>query len=306
MSLNILVTGGAGFIGSNLIDSFISQNYDVSVLDNLSSGSINNINTKAVFHKISIEEKDKIFKLFSEDKFEIVFHLAAVPAISSSREKALKEFQTTITGIINLLKAASKIKLKKFIYFSSAAVYSQNAKLPIIENSQTDPISYYGLSKFVGECLVLQLCKINKIPYIIFRPANVYGPRQRTDGEGGAITSFIGQLSSNQNIKINGNGKKTRDFIFVDDVINACMLAIKSNLSGVFNLGTSKETSIIDLAKHLQEITNKAVPIKFLNDKEGEIQNSSLDSQKIKGFGWVPKTDLENGLKITWKYFSAL
>lgn len=300
----ILVTGGAGFIGSHLVDALVTEGYRVSVLDNLSTGTIENLNKKAIFYNYSICDKEKIAKLFKQNNFDVIFHLAAIPSVASSNKEALIEFTTTITGIFNLFQAIPKIKFKKFVYFSSAAVYSQNAKIPIVESGEINPISYYGLSKLTGEFLVNNLSKIYNIPYIIFRPANVYGPRQRTDGEAGVVATFIGNLLNGQNQKIFGNGKKTRDFIFVRDVISACLLAANKNLTGIYNLGTTKQTYIGDLAKQLQNIANKKVPIKKLKDKVGEVEHSSLNSKNIKQLGWLPKINLEDGLKSTWEYFN--
>lgn len=304
MTSKVLVTGGAGFIGSHLVDVLIKEGLSVSILDNLSTGSAKNLNKKATFYKFSIDEKEKVGNLLKGNKFHYIYHLAAEPTVVSTLKKSTREFQTTINGIINLLSQGKIKDLKKFIYFSSAATYSKNTDLPVSETGSINPISYYGLSKLTGEFLTKTLASTNNISWVIFRPANVYGPRQRTNGEAGVIASFIGDLSKGQQIKIFGNGKKTRDFIFVNDIVNACLLAVKKDLSGIYNLGTTKQTSIIDLTKKLQKIADKNTSIKFLKNRDGEIHNSSLDSKKIRRLGWLPRINLDQGLETTWKYFN--
>lgn len=306
MAYRALVTGGAGFIGSNLVDALISKGYIVSIVDNLSTGFSKNLNKKAKFYKLSVTEKNEIGDLLNREKYDYIFHLAAEPAVGSTLEKSIREFKTTITGINNLLPIANRNNLKKFIYFSSAATYNQDAKLPIKETEYLNPISFYGLSKLIGELTVKCLATIKEIDYVIFRPANVYGPRQRIDGEGGVIATFIGNLLKEQNITIFGNGKKIRDFIHVSDITKASILAIENNLSGIYNLGTAKQTSIAELAKYIQVVANKKTKIEFSDNRSGEIQNSSLDFQKINQFGWMPQTSLPKGLKNTWDYFIKL
>ncbi|NOY61091.1 MAG: NAD-dependent epimerase/dehydratase family protein, partial [Calditrichaeota bacterium] len=299
----ILVTGGAGFIGSNIVDAYIAAGHDVVVLDNLSTGRIKNLNKKAEFAQLDIQ--DDLSALFSKHKFDIVNHHAAQMDVRRSVEDPIFDARTNVLGFINILQNCAKSGVKKVIFASSGgAIYGEQDYFPADENHKTQPYSPYGITKLVGEKYLFFYNLTYNLNYVVLRYANVYGPRQNPHGEAGVVAIFIKKLLDGEQPFINGNGEQTRDFVFVRDVVKANVLALDYEQSDIFNVGTGVETNVNQLYQAINKLTGKNMPEKHAPAKEGEQMRSVVDHSKIQTvLGWTQDYNLEQGLKETVEYF---
>src|SRR4030067_654229 len=249
--MNILITGGAGFIGSNAADRFIREGHQVIVVDNLTTGKLKNLNPKAKFYKIDIKNREGLEGIFKENKIDIINHHAAQMDVRKSVDDPIYDADVNILGSLNLLQLAVKHKIKKFIFASTGgAVYGEQDYFPADEKHPQNPLSPYGISKLSLE-KYLYFYKITyNLDYTILRYANVYGPRQDPHGEAGVVAIFIQKMLNKEQPIINGNGEQTRDFVYVGDVVEANILAMENNpeldsgTDNIFNIGTSIETSV--------------------------------------------------------------
>ena len=295
--MKILLTGGAGFIGSHLVEGYIKNDHNVIVVDNLFHPVKNfkQIIKKTKLYKADICDFDYLKKIFKKEKPQAINHHAAQSSISS---KGINLFKTNVLGTLNLLKLSKEYKVKKFIFASSAAVYGHAKSFPIKEESIIQPISEYGISKASAEYYI-NLFK-DDFNTIIFRYSNVYGPRQDSTAEGGVISIFSENIKKGKQCLIFGNGKQTRDFINVKDVVNANLKALKLKKSDTFNISTAKETSIIKLLELFYTTPPRgAAPpggkkqVKYLKERAGEIRKSLLDNSKAKkNLFWRPRASL--------------
>jgi len=290
----IIVTGGAGFIGSHLVDALIKKGHDVLVLDNLSTGKKENINPQAEFFEVDLRDFNKIRPLF--DDVDFVFHEAALPRIPLSIEKPKETNDINIGGTINVLVAAKEAGVKKFIYASSSSALGGNAKLPMRENDVCQPLNPYALQKYVGELYCKIFSDIYKLPTVSLRYFNVYGPRQPREGSYVPVIGiFLTQKKQGKPLTITGDGEQTRDFTEISDVVRANILAMESNKVGrgeVINIGAGKNYSINEIAKMIGgEITSIPLP-------PGEMRDTLADISRAKELlGWEPRVSLEEGIK---------
>ncbi len=301
----VLVTGGAGFIGSHLVDALIERNYQVVVIDNLSTGKKENLNKKAKFYKIDICSQ-KISQIFKKEKPEVVFHFASQVDVRKSIKDPILEAKINILGSLNLIQNFIQIpQCRKFIFASSGgAIYGEADLIPTPETHPENPQSPYGITKLTIEKYLYFYKKIYGLNYISLRLANVYGPRQNSEGEAGVVAVFCNKMIFGGQPIINGSGYQTRDFVYVKDVIEACVLALKKNKVGIFNIGTGKETTINTIFKKLKKLTGSNCKKIHGPEKPGELKRSCLDYSKAKKeLNWVPKYNLEEGLKETIKWF---
>ena len=300
----ILVTGGAGFIGSNLVDALILEGHEVSLIDNFMTGNKKNVSPKV---KLIVRDvREDLNSLFSEGNFDYVYHLAAQANVRKSLENPVEDAKINIIGSLNLIDNCVKYKVKKFIFSSTGgAIYSKTAQVPCNEDSEIKPESPYGLAKWTVENYLRIMKDTRKLNYCILRYSNVYGPRQDAKGEAGVVSIFVDKLLKNEDLIVFGNGEQTRDFVFVKDVVNANLLAIKNNLEGVFNVGTGKEISVNELAKILLKLTNKKSKIVYGPAIKGELLRNALNAGKLVGKGWKISYKLEKGLKETVEWFSG-
>lgn len=291
---NVLITGGAGFIGSHLGDLLIKNNYNVFVVDNLSSGFDYNLNKKVKFFNLDINSP-QLENIFKENKIDYVVHFAAQASVSSSIKNPTEDATENILGSINVLKNSKKYGVKKFITASTAAVYGVPEYLPVDEVHDTTCLSFYGLSKLTMEKYI----ELFGIDYIIFRFANVYGPRQSAHGEAGVVAIFADKMKNNKDITIDGDGEQTRDFVYVNDIAEICLKAIESNVKNeIINVSTNKAISINTLFKIMSEKYNYEKAPQHAPERIGDIKHSVLDNKKCqKLFGTVPQTSVENGLQ---------
>lgn len=297
--MKILVTGGAGFIASNLTDALIEEGHSVFVLDNLSSGFEKNINPKAVFVKADIRD-NSLSKLFEKEKFDIVNHHAAQMDVRRSVADPAFDADTNIIGTLNLLQNSVKFKIKKFMFASTGgAIYGEQEYFPADEKHPTAPLSPYGISKLAVEKYLFFYKVQYDLKYTILRYANIYGPRQNPHGEAGVVAIFSKKLLNGEQPVINGNGKQTRDYTFVKDVVKANLLTLNDKSSDIYNVGTGKETDVNELFNKMNKIIGKGQIEKHGQAMPGEQLRSVITSEKLKQkFGWSPSTLLEEGLKI--------
>jgi UDP-glucose 4-epimerase len=301
----ILITGGAGFIGSHLVDKLINENYKVIIVDNLSTGKKENINLKAKFYKLDILNP-KIFEVFKKEKPEIVFHLAAQVNVRKSVEDPINDAKINILASLNILEACRKFNVKKIIFSSSGgAIYGETKIIPTPENYLPNPESPYGIAKLIVEKYLDFYKKVYGLDYIVLRFANVYGPRQDPKGEAGVVSIFIEKIFKGERPVIFGSGKQTRDFIYVDDIVSALIKSISyKGKETIFNVGTGIETSVNQLFKLISKILGaKTKPI-YASPKPGELKRNCLNISKIKKeLKWQPKYNLEKGFKETISEF---
>lgn len=291
---NVLITGGAGFIGSHAVDLLIDKGYNVFVVDNLSSGFNSNLNSKATFYNLDINSPD-LENVFKENKIDYVFHFAAQASVSYSTQNPTGDATENILGSINVLKFSKKYGVKKFIISSTAAVYGVPEYLPVDEIHNTVCLSFYGLSKLTME----KYTQLFGIDYIIFRFANVYGPRQSAHGEAGVVAIFADKMKNDQGITIDGDGEQTRDFVYVSDIAKVCLNAIQGNIKNeIINVSTNKAISINKLFDIMADKFNyKKTPI-HSEERFGDIKHSILDNKKCRELlGFAPATPIEDGLK---------
>jgi UDP-glucose 4-epimerase len=300
----ILVTGGAGFIGSHLVDKLLEKGYSVAIVDNLSTGRRTNLNKEAKFYKTDIQDS-RISKIFAKEKLDAVFHYAAQISVRESVKDPLKDARTNILGSLNILENCKKFGVKKIIFSSSGgAIYGDTDVFPTLESAKEVPLSPYAIAKLSAEKYLYYYYKFFSLDFVSLRFANIYGPRQNSKGEAGVIAIFSEKMLSKQQPVINGTGLQTRDFVYVKDVVDASILALEKNETGVFNLGTAKETDINTIFIKLKELIKSDFEEVHGPAAEGESERSCLDYSLIKQtFGWEPKYDLEKGLQETVDYF---
>ena len=304
--MKILVTGGAGFIASQIADAFINEGHQVVILDDLSTGFEKNINPKAKFIKANICDKN-LAELFEKEKFDVVNHHAAQLDVRRSVRDPEFDATTNILGTINLLQNCVKYNVKKFMFASTGgAVYGEQDYYPADEQHNTKPKSPYGISKLAVEKYLFFYNSEYKLNYTILRYANIYGPRQNPFGEAGVVAIFSTRLLKGEQPIINGDGKQTRDYVFVGDVVKANVITLNDNNSDIYNIGTGIETDVNQLFNYLNKITNANKDEKHGPAAPGEQMRSVITSEKIfNKFGWRPTTKLEDGLKATVDFFKS-
>jgi len=304
--MKILVTGGAGFIASQIADAFINEGHKVFILDNLSTGFEKNINPKAVFLKADICDKN-ISEFFEKEKFDAVDHHAAQMDVRRSVADPAFDANANILGTINLLQNSIKYGVKKFIFASTGgAVYGEQEYFPADEKHPQAPLSPYGISKLAVEKYLYFYKAQYNLNYTILRYANIFGPRQNPFGEAGVVAIFTSRLLKGEQPVINGTGLQTRDYVFIEDVVKANLLVLNDKDTDVFNIGTGKETTVNEIFNILSTIVGKGQPEKHGPAAAGEQMRSVITSDKIfEKFNWRPSTKLEDGLKKTVEFFKA-
>jgi len=302
--MNVLVTGGAGFIGSHVVDRFIQEGHLVSVLDNLSTGKRRNVNREAVLYKSDIGSA-RIERIFKRERPVVIVHLAAQINVRQSTEDPMFDANVNIVGTINVLQLAVKYGVRKFVFASSGgAVYGEQNQFPAPETHPTAPLSPYGISKLTCEYYLEYFRHVAGLSYAALRFGNVYGPRQNPEGEAGVIAIFSQQLLKGQQPLINGNGLQTRDYVYVRDVVESIMVASDQHVNGVYNVGTGEETTVNEIFEQLQMLTKSESKELHGPAKKGEQLRSVLDCSKLtEETGWEPTVSLSEGLAETVEFF---
>jgi len=299
--MKILVTGGAGFIGSHIVDLLIEQGNQVVVIDNLSTGKAENVNKDAIFYQMDLLDQ-RLSQILLIERPEVVIHQAAQTQVPRSIEDPNFDANTNILGTIRLLEACRESRVRKVIFASTAAVYGNPKYLPIDERHPIRPLSGYGVGKFAAEQYLYVYHQLYGLEYTVLRYANVYGLRQDAKGEGGVISIFIDRVAQEKPISIYGDGEQTRDYIYVEDVARANVAAIHRGNQEVFNIGTGVKTSINQLVELLVQITGKPIVKDYKAERSGDIKESSFDHRKAQTMlRWEPKTALLEGLRKTYE-----
>lgn len=297
--MRALVTGGAGFIGSHVVDALVKRGTKVVVVDDLSTGSEYNINASAKLYQLSISS-DRIREIFELEKPQIVIHLAAQTVVTKSISDPVMDAEINILGSLNIIMNCAAFRVRKLIYSSSCALYGIPEYLPVDEKHPVNPLSPYGISKHTVEHYLFQHRYLYDLSYTALRYANVYGPRQNPRGEGGVVAIFAGSLLAGDQPTIFGDGNKTRDYVYVDDVVRANLLAMESEETGIYNIGTGVETCDQTVFDFISRECNYYYPPKYASERPGEIKQIYLNnSLAVDDLGWKPRVGLEEGIEKT-------
>ena len=294
--MKVIITGGAGFIGSHLATELVKRKFEVIIIDNLSTGRLENIKhirKKVKFHNYDLSKKEGWRKIFTKN-ISYVFHLAAIADIVPSIENPDKYFRSNVISTLNVLECCKKINLKKFVYTASSSCYGIPKKFPTNEKNVIDPQYPYAFSKYAAEELIIHWSKIYKLKYISLRLFNVYGTRSRTSGTYGAMFGvFLSQKYKNKPLTVVGNGHQSRDFIYVSDVVNSIIMSAKSKIfNKIFNVGKSEPIKVLKIVKLLKS------HYILIPDRPGEPRKTYADIKKIKkALNWKPKINIEEGIK---------
>ncbi|MCX8111654.1 MAG: NAD-dependent epimerase/dehydratase family protein [Bacteroidia bacterium] len=304
--MRILVTGGAGFIGSHLVEALLPK-HEVSVIDNLSTGRRENLPQEVPLYEIDIRDKEALCRHLLSHSYDVVFHLAAQIDVRTSVEAPLRDAEINIIGTLHLLEALRK--QVPWIVFASTggAIYGEKPQLPIPESEAPQPESPYGIAKLAGELYIRSIAGLAKMPYTILRLANVYGPRQNPHGEAGVVAIFTHRLLTKQPVFIYGDGEQTRDFVYVADVVSAFLAVLRypqRTHNETFNVGTGKPTSVNRLYHLIAAMTEAESVPTYLPPKPGELRHNALSIQKLRvATGWQPRYTLEAGIRQTVESF---
>ncbi len=301
----ILVTGGAGFIGSHIVDKLVARGEEVIIVDNLSTGKREYINDDAIFYELDI--RDDLSEVFAKHQIDYIIHHAAQIDVQASLRKPEFDADVNITGSVNLFKQAVEAGVKKVVYASSAAVYGHPEYLSIDEEHPVQPISYYGISKHTPEHYLEVFKELYNLDYTILRYANAYGVRQDPKGEGGVISIFVDKFLNNETPIIFGDGLQTRDFVYVDDIAEANLLSLEQGSGEIINISCNTQTSVNQLVETMKELTESDLEAEYHEARAGDIKDSYLDNSKAKKvLGWEPKYDLFSGLEETLGYYKEI
>lgn len=301
---SVLVTGGAGFIGSTLSNTLLNLGNDIVVIDDLSMGSFENLDSSKKLTKIqgSLTDKDLLAQIFAENDFEYIFHLGAVASVADSVARPYETHQVNFDSTMTILELLRKNKksLKRFVFSSSAAVYGDELTLPKREESVIRPLTPYAVDKFASEKMAMVYNKLYNIPTSATRFFNVYGPKQNPASPySGFISILVDRLKNESLLTIFGDGEQSRDFVYIEDVVQALMLIATSDeaLGQVYNVGTGDKITLNNLIELSQKITEKRIDLKYDEAREGDIKESISDVSKLKTIGYRPKFDLESGMR---------
>jgi len=299
--MNILVTGGAGFIASHIVDAYIKKGHKVVVIDNLVTGFRKNVNKKAKFYKADIQDLETLRRIFKKEQPQIINHHAAIAEVAKSLRDPIPTLEVNVLGTTNLLLLGGEYNIKKFIFSSTGgAMYGDPEKLPASETTEPKPLSPYGLSKLLAEETIRYYSSNNNFNHLIFRYANVYGPRQNPKGEAGVVAIFGGLMKKGISPTIFGDGTKTRDYVYVDDIVRANVLALTKGTNTTINLGWGKEIQDKEIFDAVAKTTKFKHAPTLAPHRDGELLRSSLDAKKANEIiGWKPKVSLKNGIAKT-------
>lgn len=304
--MRVLVTGGAGFIGSHLVDALVARGDRVVVVDDLSTGGEENLNHAASFFRVDVRDTEALEQVFMEEQPEIVSHHAAQTDVRRSMADPTFDAQVNILGSINLLQLSVKYQVRKVVFASTSAVYPEPEFVPADESHPIRPLSAYGLSKFVGEQYLKFYRDVYGLRFSIFRYGNVYGSRQDPHGECGVVAIFSEQMLNGVRPTVFGDGSKTRDYIYVGDVVSANLLAMDGAGDGeVFNLGWGREVTDFEVFEAVRRAVGVEVEPIYSQKRPGELDRIALDSTKAKRLlGWAPRVPFEEGVPLAVAYYA--
>lgn len=303
--MKVLVTGGAGFIGSNIADAVIAKRHKAVILDDLSSGNLKNVNNKAEFYKADIADEKAVFEIFKKEKPDAVIHCAAQIDVRKSVADPKYDADINILGSLNILEACVENNTKKIIFASSGGtIYGECGNKAPCEKTFPDPLSPYGIAKYCVENYIKFYGAIHGLKYTVLRYANVYGPRQDPKGEAGVVAIFAGKMLNNEPVTVFGSGKQMRDYVYVSDVVEANIRSLTKADNSIINIGTNKAVPLNEIVKIMSFISKTDKKPVYKKKREGELFKSFLDNKKAwRTLGWKPEVDIEEGIKKTMLYF---
>jgi UDP-glucose 4-epimerase len=305
--MKIMVTGGAGFIGSHVVDAFLAGGHEVAVVDNFSKfggGRRENVPPRVRLYEIDIRNGEAVRDVFADFRPEVVDHHAAQASVKISMDDPIYDAEVNSLGLINVLRASAHVQARHFIYISSAATYGTPVEVPTKETTPQHPESAYGITKMSGEYYVHLWQQAYGLDYTIFRYANVYGPRQDPNGEAGVIAIFTNRMLHGEPVRIDWDGEQRKDYVYVGDVARANVLALERGRNDLFCIGTGRPTSVNELYERLSQTVGQRVPIVRAPKRSGDVYLSYFDPAKAREvLGWTPDTGLEQGLTETVAYF---
>jgi UDP-glucose 4-epimerase len=300
----VVVTGGAGFIGSHVADAFLARDYGVLVIDDLSTGSEDNVPTAAEFERIDIVDDAAVARVFSSFRPNAVCHLAAQASVTASVHFPERDLSVNVRGTFNVLEAAKDVGAPVVFASTGGALYGDNAPIPSPETTWAEPLAPYGASKLAGEAYVATWGRLHGVANVVLRLGNVYGPRQNPHGEAGVVAIFSERLRLRDAPVVYGDGRQTRDYIYVSDVASAFVLAAEGGRAATFNVGWGREVSVLDLLEVLQRLAPAPVEPSFEPLRAGELTHSALDSTRLRStLGWEPRVGLQEGLSATYQFY---
>lgn len=309
----VLVTGGAGFIGSHVCEAYLAEGWEVTALDDLSTGRRDNVPDGVELVEMDVRSPD-VPELFETRGFDVVNHHAAQIDVRTSVARPRYDASINIDGILNLLEAAVRTDVRRFVFISSGGVvYGEPADLPVPRTAPKRPLSPYGVSKLASEYYLNAFRTLHGLEYVALRYSNVYGPRQDPHGEAGVVAIFSQRIRDGRPLTVFGDGEQTRDYVFVKDVAAANVLATRAELPPAdtlddvaFNVGTGEETSVNALARALIGISGREIPIEYAESRPGELQRNALDCGETRALGWAPAHGLEEGLRATYESIAGV
>jgi len=303
--VRVLVTGGAGFIGSHLVDALLARGDSVTVVDNLSTGSKSNLNPRASFHTVDIRDAAALEKVFSAARPELVSHHAAQTDVRRSMNEPGYDAEVNVVGSVNVFHLCVKFGVKKITFASSSAAYPEPEQVPVREDHPIRPVSAYGLTKHIGEEYLRFFQETSGLRFTAFRYGNVYGPRQDPKGEAGVVAIFCSQMLSGIQPTLFGDGKKTRDYVYVDDVVSANLKALEGAGDGeVFNIGWGKEVTDFSVFDTVRKSLGARCEPRYAPKRPGELDRISLDCAKAAvQLGWRPQVDFQEGIRRAVEYY---
>jgi UDP-glucose 4-epimerase len=300
-----VITGGAGFIGSHVVDLFVAEGYDVVAIDDLSTGSEANVAEQARLEQLDIVDAARVEEVISSFRPGVVCHLAAQASVTVSVQKPDRDLEVNVLGTLNVCDAARRAGARVVFASTGGALYGDDVPLPTPEEVPARPLAPYGASKLAAEAYVATWGRLHGIANVVLRLGNVYGPRQSPHGEAGVVAIFSARLRSGEQPIVYGEGSPTRDYIHVSDVARAFLAAAEGGSAGTYNVGWGAETSVTELLDILQRIAGTAVEPRLEPLRPGELKRSALDSGRIeRELGWRPKVALADGLAETYETFA--
>jgi UDP-glucose 4-epimerase len=304
--MRVLVTGGAGFIGSHLTDAFLNRGDEVSVIDDLSAGSAARLDERAVLHKQSITQAGPLAALVGEIGPELICHLAAQIDVRASVVSPADDAEVNVVGTVNVLEAARRVGARVLFCSTGGAIYGRDAPIPSLESVLPLPESPYGVAKSCAEQYVGLYNRLHGTGHAVLRLANVYGPRQDPTGEAGVVAIFCSRMLGGQRPTIYGDGKQTRDYVYVGDVVTAFLAAADAGRPGTWNIGTGIETTVLELAEAIRAVAGRGVEPEFTAARPGELPRSALAVDLARrDLGWTAATSLADGVRAVYRWIEA-
>ena len=304
--MHVLVTGGAGFIGSHLTDAFLARDDEVTVIDDLSTGRAARLDERAVLHKVSVTDAEPLAEIIGRERPELICHLAAQIDVRASVAWPAGDAQTNIVGTVNVLEAAREADVRVLLCSTGGALYGRDAPIPALEDVLPLPESPYGIAKSCAEQYVGLYNRLHGTRHSVLRLANVYGPRQDPDGESGVVPIFCSRLLAGEQPTIYGDGSQTRDYVYVGDAVAAFLASADRGRPGTWNIGTGREVSVLELATIIGAAAGRPVEPQYAPSRPGELQRSALAVERAeRDLGWRAGTELADGVRAVYRWIES-